>query len=323
MDGVRTDSMKRRAMLASITGVITAVAGCAGGEGTSDNGTSTPASAAAGPIVAATESFRTALSEFGRYTGGVQQSGLDYSSETVNIALTDGRESLDAARDANPTDRQQTQIEYLATVATAIEASATAYGALQAAYEHLGSASSYVQADRRSDARDEIANAKDDFKTAQDQLETGLEEVRSALEIDVTLDTELTLVEWRQRLEQSVNAIDAVLPATAGYRHEAAGGWAYDDGAALIDEEDYDGAAEKFSEAFRRYGNALDDYRSAEAQATGDYKQTLIQRACRVEGLQNAAEAAFAGAKLYDDGAFEQGNEKFATAREQLNRDCE
>jgi len=310
-------------MLASITGVITAVAGCAGGEGTSDDGTSTPTSAAEGPIKAAIESFRAAISEFGRYTGGVQQSGLEYSSETVNIALTDGRESLDAARDANPTDRQRTQIEYLRTVATAIEANAAAYGDLQAAYEHLGLAFSYAQADRRSETRDEIASAEDDFEAAQDQLETGLEEVRAALEIDVRLDTELTLVEWRQRLEQSVNAIDAVLPAIAAYEHEAAGGWAYDDGAALIDEEDYDDAAEKFSEAFRRYGNALDDYRSAEAQATGDYRQTLIQRACRVEGLQNAAEAAFAGAQLYDDGAFGEGNEKFATARERLNRDCE
>jgi len=310
-------------MLASTAGVITGIAGCADMIGADSSEPSTPTSAAAEPIKAAIKSFRMAISEFDRYTGGVQQSGLEYSSETVNIALTDGRESLDAARDANPTDRQRTQIEYLATVATAIEANAAAYGDLQAAYGHLRLTSSYVDADRRNEARDEIANAEEDFNSAQAQLKTGLNEVRAAIEIDVALDTELTLVEWRQRLEQSVNAIDAVLPAVAAYEHEAAGGWAYDDGAALIDEGDYNDAAEKFSEAFRLYGNALDGYRDAEEQATGNYKQTLIQRACRVEGLQSAAEAAFAGAKLYDDGAFEQGNEKFATARKQLNRECQ
>ncbi|WP_254838768.1 hypothetical protein [Natronomonas marina] len=309
--------MKRRALLSSAAVGVAGIAGCAG-----PGDERTPTSTAGDPVQTAAARFQTAIDEFDRYTGSLQQTRLDYSSETVTIALEEGRAALETARDSNPTDRQQAQIEYLATVADAIEATAKGYGALVSLSDHLGLAESYVDASRREDAVAELDAATDDLDTARTRLDTGIGDVRSAREMDVALETDLTLVEWRQRLVQSVDTLDAVKAAIAGYEHETTGRLRYDDGVGRVDSEDYEEAVAAFEEAFQSFGRALEDYDTAEQRATDSYKQQLIQRRCRIEGYRTAAELAFDGAKLYDEGAFDAADEKFVEAREALNRDC-
>jgi tetratricopeptide (TPR) repeat protein len=295
-------------------------AGCTGAQDGLDGGT--PTSTADEHIEAAAQSYQTAIDEFRRYTGSLQQSGLQYSSETVDIALEDARESLEQARGANPTDVQGTQMEYLAAVADAVEASADGYGSLLSADEHVDLALSYQSADRREETRDEIVAAEDAYLQATEQLATGLEAVRAALDIDVELETELRLVEWRQRLQQSHKTAIASTPAMEGFRHESEGRWAYNDGVTHISEENYDDAVERFSASFQAFGGALDDYRAAESNAPPDYRQQLIERTCVIEGYYDAAEDAHAAATLYDDGEFEKGVERFDQADQHLNRDC-
>lgn len=312
--------MRRRSLLRSAAVGVGVLAGCTGAQDGLDGGT--PTSTAGEPIQAAAKSYQTAIAEFRRYTGSLQQSGVKYSSETVNIALEDARESLEQARESNPTDVQKTQIKYLATVADAVEANADAYGSLLTADEHVDLALSYQSADRREATRDEIAAAKDAYQQATEQLVAGLEAVRAALEIDVKLETELRLVEWRQRLQQSRKTAIASTPAMEGFGHESEGRWAYNDGVTHISEEDYDDAVERFSASFQAFGSALDDYRAAESDAPPDYRQQLIERTCVIRGYYDAAEDAHAAATLYDDGEFRRGDERFDRADQHLNRDC-
>jgi len=314
--------MRRRSLLHGVVGGVGLLAGCTGAQDDQDSGTPTSMSTAGEPIQAAAESYQTAIAEFRRYTGSLQQSGLQYSSETVKIALEDARESLEQARDANPTDVQVAQIEYLATVADAVEASAGGYGSLLTADEHVELSLSYQSADRREATRDEIAAAKDAYQQAAEQLATGVEAVRTALDAGVELETELRLVEWRQRLEQSHKSAIASTPAMEGFKHESEGRWAYNDGVAHVTEEDYDDAQKRFSSSFQAFGRALDDYRTAESNAPPDYKQQLIERTCVIEGYYDAAEDAHAAATLYDDGEFRKGDDRFDQADKHLNRDC-
>jgi hypothetical protein len=316
--------MERRRFLAAVgTTGATAWAGCLGDSdgGGSEEGSST---AAAGHIQDASENFQTAISEFERYSGKLSNYGNDlaYSTETVELALSDGRKALDTAREANPSEDQQAQIDYLAAIANAIDDTAQGYKHQLLMWENVEVVDSYQNAARRDDARDELDLAKQEQSAAAERLRSGVEQIGVAREREVSLERDLQLVEWRQRVEQTLGTVAAMAPTLDGYGHELEGWWLYEDANTLIDDREYEAAADTFWDAYEEFEEAHGFYLEAESDATGDFRQSLIKWVCQVERLRDGSEYAQAAALEYSNENWSKGDEEFQNAQEAFDRSC-
>jgi hypothetical protein len=320
--------MQRREYLAGVIGISTVTtAGCLGnGSGPDEGQVGTPTSntEAAEHIDSAAESFTQAAQEFNAPDAAYQnlRTEVTYDRERVRIALEDGRSELDAARELEMSANQETYVEYLSLFADAVEGASVGYDAFLAMLEHLDLADSYRTAARREDADQQVVEAQLDRESAAEGLTKAADSIRSMRSMTTELDTELSMVDWRQRVEQTATVVRTWQPTLVGYAAELSGRWAYNDTKVAIEDNEYETAIERSADAMTSFGKAQSKFRDGEEVAETTFRQTLITWGCQMSNYQSAAEHLQAAALEYQNGSTRNGNDEVQAANADVEKSC-
>lgn len=320
--------MRRRAFLAVAVGISgSSLSGCTGGVPTgpaSGLNTERDSSEAAELIEEATDDLTTAAAEFEYATsrlGGLYDT-VSYNNEAVAVALEHADEALEEAAESNPSEKQERAIDYLETYADLIRHTSGTYDGLLTTIEHVELSESYVNADRREDAHAELDDAETSRQESASDLDSATGVLSTLQDRDVSLDADLDLLGYEQRLEAADSVIRALAHYIPGYGHWIDGAFSWSTGFSLLEGGEYVAANEAFLASWDGFANAQSEYRKAEEEADTDLRHTMIERACRARNYREAADHAATAAQLYDDGDIQSGDEEILRANEISSSNC-